>query len=186
MHGLPASSEVVATAIELAARRAGAVDAADVARLVDALAGSRIEVGDASRYLIRYARQQGYDIPAYAFAGCGEIKQFFRDQGVRDVPGWYEKIGVPSGDVDRLYGRTMVVTRDFEHRRMAILLHGRYHDDRGRFLPLGESGLVEHLGGEPRVGGGHIEPEPGESLDDILRQVLAFLVRGDTGGRPIF
>lgn len=186
MHGLSASSQTIADALELAQRRAGAIDAADAARLVATIMGDRIKVGDASRYLVEYARAQGYDIPSYAFAGCGEIKQFFRDQGVADVPSWYEKLGVPADDARRLYGHTLIEVRDFEFRRMAILLHGGYHGTAPDFAPLAESGLIERLGGEPRIGAQRMETAPGESLDDILRQILGFILRGDTHGRPTF
>lgn len=186
MHGLRASRETASDTLKLAERCLATCDAADAARLVSVLLGPGVEVGDASRYLVRYARQQGYDIPAFAYAGCGEMKQFYRDQGVRDDPGWYEKLGVPHDEARFLYDRTIIVVRDFSFRRMAIVLRGSYHHRDGGFCSLAESGLIERLGGEPGVGAPRVKMYPGEGLDDILRAILAFVLRGETGGRPTF
>lgn len=186
MYGPRVSPDVAADTLALAERCLAGADIADAARAIATLLGRNIEVGDASRYLVRYARQQGYDIPEYAYAGCGEMKQFYRDQGVHDDPGWYEKLGVPRDEARFLYGRTIIVVRDFEYRRMAMVLHGCYHQQEKGFCSLAESGLIERLGGEPGIGARRIETRPGEALDDLLRAILAFVLRGDTGGRPVF
>ena len=54
--------------------------------LLSFVLGDRAQVGDASRYLFAYARHRGYDLPPYLLAGCGEIRAFFADEGVRNVP----------------------------------------------------------------------------------------------------
>ena len=59
--------------------------------LLSFVLGDRAQVGDASRYIFAYARHRGYDLPPYPLAGCGEIREFFADEGVRNVPDWYEK-----------------------------------------------------------------------------------------------
>ncbi len=57
--------------------------------LLSFVLGDRAQVGDASRYIFAYARHRGYDLPPYPLAGCGEIRAFFADEGVRNVPDWY-------------------------------------------------------------------------------------------------
>ena len=53
------------------------IDAACAARVLATIMEGHIEVGDASHYIYHFARKQGWDIPAYPLAGCGEIKRFF-------------------------------------------------------------------------------------------------------------
>ena len=37
------------------------------------------------------ARHDGYNIPAYPMAGCGDVREFLSDEDVRNVPEWYER-----------------------------------------------------------------------------------------------
>lgn len=203
MHGLAATDGLRRDALALAGNLLAHADVADTARMVAVLLSSRVEVGDASLYLRHYARSQGYDIPAYEFAGCGEMKRFLADQGVRDAPGWYARIGVPREEAGALWGRTLVAARNGNGRRIAMVLHGRYHgestgtaSERARSAPgalgegftaLAESDLIERLGGEPRVGGGGMRPlVPDDALDRILARIIAFELHGETGGLPMF
>ena len=187
MYGFPSTPAVRADALALAERCLEHADLADTARMASVLLGPRVEVGDAALYLRHFARHQGYNIPPYEYAGCGEMKEFLADQGVRDAPGWYVKIGVPEQEAAQLYGRTIVAVRGPEQRRLALVLRGTYHDNRTGFVPLHESGLIEHLGGEAHVGGGAMRPvEPDDALGEVLAHVLAFALRGETDGRPTF
>lgn len=134
--------------------------------------GEGIVAGDASQYLYYYARRQGYDIPPFPLAGCGEIRDFFADCDVTNVPEWYAKIGIGDEEYQHLHERTIVVVRNKENKRMAYLLEGKFHVQDKDFLPLFESGVAQKLG-EVR-------------LKELLQVLFAFLLQGDTDGRPLF
>lgn len=134
------------------------IDARCLAQLVSVLLGDRVEVGDASRYIYHYARRRGYDIPPYPLAGCGEIRQFFADEGVGNVPEWYTKIGISPEDYGHLHEKTIVVVRNSHNDRTVFLLDGvLYQQDKG-FANLQDSGLIRRL--EPKA------------LSRLLRDVL--------------
>ena len=68
------------------------------------------------------ARYEGFVIPEYPLAGCGEAQQFLAEYGVADVPGWYELRGVPrevSGSFFA-YGCVMARNRLFWRRIWAV------------------------------------------------------------------
>jgi hypothetical protein len=153
------------------------IDVQCAARIFAAVMESRVEVGDASAYIYHFARQQGWDIPAYPLAGCGEIRQFFAEQGVIDIPSWYVKIGVPRERAERLYGDTLVAVRGPEFSRLAFVLDGRYFRQDVGFENLEDSGFID-LYGTGTAGA--------ERLEALLAQMLAFVLRGETGGRPTF
>lgn len=141
------------------------------ARLISFYLGARIEVGDASQYLFHYARNQGYKIPPYPFAGTGEIKEFFADWDARDLPGCYERLGVGSADYPHLPERTIVVVMDARFRRRAFFLEGvLYKQDKG-FCGLAESGVCERLSDA--------------ALAALLNDILLFLEGKDLRG-PVF
>ena len=129
------------------------------------------EVGDASRYIYEYGRRAGYDLPPYPLAGCGEIRGFFADQGVRTVPEWYERIlGVDERAYARLPAWTIVVVRDREGRRKALFLDGIRYRNAAAFENLADSGIARTLS----------ENDLGELLD----RLLAFLVGDDALAVP--
>lgn len=138
-------------------------------RLLDALScilGDRAQVGDASRYIFAYARHRGYDLPPYPLAGCGEIRAFFADEGVRNVPEWYaRKLGLDEAAYAELPSQTVVVVRDLANRRKAFFLDGIRYRNAAAFENLADSGLARTLD----------EAE----LDDLLGRMLAFLTGSD-------
>ncbi|WP_080797048.1 hypothetical protein [Arabiibacter massiliensis] len=134
-----------------------------LADLLSHLLGDRIQVGDASRYLFAHARRQGYDLPPYPLAGCGEIREFFADEGVRSVPEWYgRKLGVDGPAYEALPSQTILVARDRENRRKALLLDGIRYRDAAAFQNLADSGLARTFSED--------------DLDALLGLVLAFLL----------
>lgn len=58
------------------------------------------------------ARHEGYDIPSYPMAGCGEFREFLSDYGVSDVPGWYRRVGVTREQYGELWRYSCVVARN--------------------------------------------------------------------------
>lgn len=163
----PANAERFARLAELEAERWTAH------RMLDALShmlGDRAQVGDASRYIFAYARQHGYDLPPYPLAGCGEIREFFADEGVRSVPEWYaRKLGLDEAAYAKLPSQTIVVVRDLDNRRRAFFLDGIRYRNAAAFESLADSGLARTLD----------EAE----LSALLQQVLAFLTGDDAEGR---
>lgn len=143
-------------------------------RLADLLShalGDRIQVGDASRYLFAHARRQGYDLPPYPLAGCGEIREFFADEGVRSVPEWYDrKLGVAGPAYEALPSQTILVARDRANRRKAFFLDGIRYRDAAAFESLADSGLARTFSEE--------------DLDALLGLVLEFLA-GELGDGSI-
>jgi hypothetical protein len=115
------------------------------ARILSAVLGDRAEVGDASAYLFHYARSQGYNIPPYPLAGNGEIREFFADQGVEDVPSWYERIGIDHAAYERLPRSTIVAVRHRTFTRKAFLLPGVFYRQDSGFCGLEESGLIARM-----------------------------------------
>lgn len=130
--------------------------------LLSFVLGDRAQVGDASRYIFAYARHRGYDLPPYPLAGCGEIRAFFAEEGVRNVPEWYErKLGVGGRAYAELPSQTVVVVRDRDNRRKAFFLDGIRYRNAAAFENLADSGFARTLD----------EPE----LDALLGRMLAFL-----------
>ncbi len=123
-----------------------------LARVLSFYMGDRIEVGDASQYIFHYARTQGYKIPAYPLAGNGEIKQFFADQQVKNIPAWYEKLGVGREQYERLNQQTIVVVSNVRFRRKAFFLEGLLCKHDKGFYSLEESGLPQRLSDEQLEG----------------------------------
>lgn len=140
-------------------------------RLIDLLSfllGDRAQVGDASRYIFEYARHRGYDLPPYPLAGCGEIREFFADEGVRSMPEWYaRKLGLDDVAYERLPSQTIVVVRDRDNRRRAFFLDGIRYRNAAVFENLADSGVARTLG-EAEASG-------------LLRRMLAFLTGEDAG-----
>ena len=134
--------------------------------LLSFVLGDRAQVGDASRYIYAYARHRGYDLPPYPLAGCGEIREFFADEGVRNVPEWYErKLGLDEAAYASLPSQTVVVVRDRDNRRKAFFLDGIRYRNAAAFENLADSGFARTLD----------EVE----LDALLGRMLAFLTGAD-------
>jgi len=108
------------------AEREGRVSGAAALNLVVDLLGedATFHVGD--QYLFDYARAQGYYLPPYPLAGCGEIREFLADEGVRDVPSWYARIGVDSQLYAELYHCQLLVLRESGFWKQAIPLDARW------------------------------------------------------------
>ena len=135
--------------------------------LLSFMLGDRAQVGDASRYIFAYARHLGYDLPPYPLAGCGEIREFFADEGVRNVPEWYEKkLGVDERAYAALPSQTIVVVRDRGNRRKAFFLDGIRYRNAAAFENLADSGFARTL--------------DASELDGLLERMLAFLAGDDT------
>lgn len=135
----------------------------DVLEALSLLLGDRVQVGDASRYIYEYGRRAGYELPPYPLAGCGEIREFFADQGVRNVPEWYErKLGVEPQLYAELTARTVVVVRDGGNRRKAFVLDAVRHRQDAGFANLSESGLARTLAPD--------------GLAELLDRIMAFLL----------
>lgn len=109
--------------------------------------GDRVQVGNASRYVYYYAKSQGYDIPSYPLSTSGEIKQFFADEGVKNIPEWYEKIGVPSKDYNALQTMTAVAVRGRGTLRTLYLIKGDLINNWLEFTSLEKSGITKKLPG---------------------------------------
>lgn len=136
--------------------------------LLSFVLGDRAQVGDASRYIFAYARHRGYDLPPYPLAGCGEIREFFADEGVRNVPEWYARtLGLDEAAYAKLPAQTIVVVRDRDNRRKAFFLDGIRYRNAAAFENLADSGLARTLD----------EAE----LSALTTCMLAFLLGEDEG-----
>ena len=125
------------------------------------------QAGDASHYVYEYGRRAGYSLPAYPLDGSGEFREFFAEEGVRNVPEWYErKLGVPPQLYAQLPARTIVAVRDAANRRRAFVLDGVRHAQDAGFAGLAKSGLSRTL--------------PPEGLAELLDAVMAYLL-----GEPV-
>lgn len=68
------------------------------------------------------ARDEGYDIPPFAFAGCGEMKEFFSDKGVANVPGYLALWGISRETYRDLYAYVLVLVRNRSYRKRVFLV----------------------------------------------------------------
>lgn len=109
--------------------------------------GDRVQVGNASRYVYHYAQSQGYEIPSYPLSSSGEIKQFFADEGVANIPEWYEKIGIPAQDYHMLQTMTAVAVRGRGAQRTLYLIKGDLTTNWLEFASLEQSGITKKLPG---------------------------------------
>ena len=59
------------------------------------------------------ARHDGYNIPEYPMAGCGDVREFLEDEGARNVPDWYERhLGIGREDYDAMWRFELVMVRN--------------------------------------------------------------------------
>ncbi len=125
-------------------RTSGALQLHRLFSLMSLSFADRVRVGNASQFLVWYARAEGYDIPPYPLSTSGEIRQFFKDEGVSDVPGWYAKIGFTPEEYATLHEHALVSVRRADGDRAAILLRD-YVPNQPDFVSLGASGLERLL-----------------------------------------
>lgn len=85
-----------------------------VLRLTREVLGDELAVYSDGRMLIwDIARHDGYRIPDYPMAGCGDVKEFLSDEGVRNVPDWYARyLGMERADYDEMYRHELVMVRN--------------------------------------------------------------------------
>ncbi len=59
------------------------------------------------------ARHDGYNIPPYPMAGCGDVKEFLHDEGAANVPDWYRShLGMDRQTYDHIYQYELVMVRN--------------------------------------------------------------------------
>ena len=76
--------------------------------------GDDLQIYPDGRMLIwDIARHDGYTIPAYPMAGCGDVREFLHDEGVCNVPAWYERyLGMNRATYDAMYAQELVMVRN--------------------------------------------------------------------------
>ena len=69
------------------------------------------------------ARHDGYTIPAYPMAGCGDVREFLHDEGARNVPDWYRiHLGIDRETYDRIWEWELIMVRNrLEWRRVFMV-----------------------------------------------------------------
>ena len=81
------------------------------------------------------ARHEGYTIPAYPMAGCGDVREFLADYGARDVPSWYEARGVARSVVADFYAWSCILVRNRDFWRRILLVPTSDVDDPATLMP---------------------------------------------------
>lgn len=104
-----------------------------LANLVFEVLGEEATRFDDGRMLIwNLARHDGYNIPPYPMAGCGDVKEFLADEGARNVPDWYRvHLGMDRASYDLLYQRCLVMVRNRERWRKVFDVPHAVMDARG-------------------------------------------------------
>ena len=97
-----------------------------ILKMVIDLSGDSAVVYRADQYIYAYARHEGYSLPPYALAGCGEIREFLADQEAEDLPHWYEGIGVDRALYEELYRYDLLVLTDIGFIHQAIPLEATW------------------------------------------------------------
>ena len=105
-----------------------------ILRLLRACLGEDLAVFPDGRMLIwDIARHDGYNIPPYPMAGCGDVKEFLRDEDAHDVPSWYEgHLGIPRETYDEIYRYELVMVRNRARYRRVWLVASSTMVDRDR------------------------------------------------------
>ena len=97
-------------------------------QLVDEAMGDDLRRYPDGRMLIwDIARHDGYNIPAYPMAGCGDVREFLSDEDVHNVPEWYERhLGIGRDVYDEMYRYELVMVRNRAlWRRVFVVPSGR-------------------------------------------------------------
>lgn len=106
----------------------GRVGCERLLQLVDEAMGDDLRRYPDGRMLIwDIARHDGYNIPAYPMAGCGDVREFLSDEDVRNVPEWYERhLGIGRDVYDEMYRYELVMVRNRTlWRRVFVVPSGR-------------------------------------------------------------
>ena len=90
------------------------VTAGQLLALVDETMGEDLHRYPDGRMLIwDIARHDGYTIPPYPMAGRGDVREFLQDEGVRNVPEWYERLmGIDRDTYNAMYAYELVMVRN--------------------------------------------------------------------------
>lgn len=101
--------------------------------LVDEVMGDDLARYPDGRMLIwDIARHDGYRIPEYPMAGCGDVKEFLADEGARDVPGWYLlHLGMARADYDEMWRYQLVMARNRGYWRKVFVVPSAVFDSSG-------------------------------------------------------
>lgn len=105
--------------------------------------GADALIGRGMRYFIFAGREAGFDIPAYPFDPKGELKDFLAERGARNLPGYYEGLGIPQARYEDVQTHALLVLRKADEPERGVLLRGADYCDAARFLPLCESGFLD-------------------------------------------
>lgn len=105
--------------------------------------GAGALIGRGMRYFIFAGREAGFDIPAYPFDPKGELKDFLAERGARNLPGYYEGLGIPQTRYEDVQTHALLVLRRSDAPEQAVLLRGAEYCDAARFVPLCESRFLE-------------------------------------------
>ena len=89
-----------------------------ILKLVIELLGSRCSIYDGPAFFREYGRSLGYDIPAYAYSGSGEIREMLAEVGAHNVREWYAHVGIRGDLYDRIgeYRLVVPINRNYERR----------------------------------------------------------------------
>ena len=83
-------------------------------RLVDeAMGEDLVRFADGRMLIWHIARHDGYRIPDYPMAGCGDVREFLADEGARNVPDWYRvHLGIDSPTYEQIWRYELVMVRN--------------------------------------------------------------------------
>ena len=126
MQASPISPDALVT------RHASLTDGSVYRLLLECL-GEDVEVFPDGRMLIwNLARHDGYNIPPYPMAGCGDVKEFLRDEGARNVPDWYAKhLHIGSDVYEHIYRYELVMVRNSLRYRRVWMVPSTTMSERG-------------------------------------------------------
>lgn len=116
------------------AREFGVLTNRQIYRLLIECLGEDIAVFPDGRMLIwNLARHDGYNIPPYPMAGCGDVKEFLHDEGAANVPDWYEKhLGIDGETYEHIYLYELIMVRNTQRYRRVWLVPSTTMSDDGR------------------------------------------------------
>ena len=92
------------------------------------------------------ARHEGYNIPPYPMAGCGQGREYLTEVGARDVPGWYELRGLTREQAVSLVGSSCLMARNRGFWRKVLFLSAADVGDATRLAPYMVQALAFALG----------------------------------------
>lgn len=138
--------DAVSSEAQLSEFNAAGVRERDVlSLLVDVLGKDFWLMEDPLRLPALMARHEGYNIPPFAYAGCGEIKDFFADKGVADVPEYFASVGIPWETYQELYAYELIVARNKSYAKKVFLVSAATLDTLTRSFLLQVHEIVEFI-----------------------------------------